>query len=102
MSLSQHELESKAQMLVNPPDPNDPYVLPPDIVGIPRARIEGRADVMRNQNAAIARFNRVPAVAPAPATPAPATQEPSTSGGKRRKSKRSKRRKSKRKRKSRR
>jgi hypothetical protein len=28
--LSSQERESKAQMLVNPPDPSDPYVLPPD------------------------------------------------------------------------
>jgi hypothetical protein len=86
MSLDSREMESKAQMLVNDPG----YVVPEDIQGVPRARIEGRASVIRNQNNAIARFNR----APAPALSA--TQVPSTMGGKRRKSKRSKKRKSKR------
>lgn len=98
MSLSPEERESKAQMLVNPPDPSNPYVLPPNIGIVDRTRIEERANIIRRQNAVIARFN--PPVTPAPATPAPATpgtQEPSTSGGKRRKSKRSKKNKRKRK-----
>jgi hypothetical protein len=90
MSLSPQEIESKAQMLANP-DPNDPYVIPPDIVGIDRARIEARADVIRRQNASIARFNP-----PATAAPAPAAILQSILGGKRRKSKRSKKNKSKR------
>jgi len=90
MSLSSQERESKAQMLVNPPDPSNPYVIPPDIQGLNRASIEGRADVMRNQNAAIARFNRVPAGPTVTEQEAPATQETSTSGGKNKKSKKGK------------
>ena len=93
MSLSPQEMESKAQMLVNEPG----YVIPPDIQGIPRARIEGRSTVINNQNAAIARLNPAPAVAPAVAPETQETQSMSR-GGKRR----SKRRKSKRKRKTRR
>jgi len=91
MSLSPQEEESKAQMLVNEPG----YDIPPDIVGLPRSRIQARADVIRNQNAAIARLYP-------PAPPPPVEPEVASFGGKRRKSKRSKRRKSKRNRKSRR
>jgi hypothetical protein len=95
MPLSPQEEESKAQMLVNEPG----YDIPPDIVGVDRSRIQARADVIRNQNAAIARL-----YPPAPPPPAPPAVEPEVAsfGGKRRKSKRSKRRKSKRNRKSRR
>jgi hypothetical protein len=84
MSLDPREMESKAQMLVNEPG----YDIPEDIRGIPRARIQGRADVIVRQNDAIARLNP-PAPRPTP-EPEPATQEPSTSGGKKRKSKRNK------------
>ena len=81
MPLSSQEIDSKAQMLVNDPG----YVIPSDIQGLDLARIEGRATVIRNQNAAIARFNRVPAPE--------ATQEPSTMGGKSKKMKKSKKNK---------
>jgi hypothetical protein len=76
MSVNPREMESKAQMLVNEPG----YVIPPDIQGLTRTRIEGRADDMR-QNNDIPRFNSVPAEL---------TQEPSTMGGKSKKNKKSK------------
>jgi hypothetical protein len=85
MSLSSRERESKARMLVNPPDPSNPYSIPSNVGIVDRASIESQADIIRRQNAVIARLNP-------PATP-PETQEPSTSGGKRRKSKRSKKNK---------
>lgn len=87
MSLSPQELESKAQMLVNDPT----YVIPPQVGIVDRARIEGRASVIRNQNNAIARFNHV---APGQVSE---TLETSTLGGKmkKNKSKRIKRKQSK-------
>jgi len=80
MSLDPQEIESKAQMLVNDPT----YIIPSQVGIVDRGRIEGRADVIRRQNAAIARLNRIPEPV------VPATQVPSTMGGKSKKNKKSK------------
>ena len=58
MTLSPEEMESKAQMLVNPPDPSNPYVIPLNVDDNDRTSIESRADIIRRQNDIIARFNR--------------------------------------------
>ena len=79
MSLDPQEIESKAQMLVNDPT----YIIPSQVGIVDRGRIEGRADVIRRQNAAIARLNRIP-------EPVVPTQVPSTMGGKSKKNKKSK------------